>query len=205
MVFSGSGSGAVQVFETAETGAQFYGRRNFPTFPVDDNSVTFYFHRNTLTGELSLGLIVDDRSDGSGGRFDGTITGLGNSAFIGFSDDNGELRMTSPGVATFRYRFAGCCTDGGIIGGLDATNLNFAINVTRSTGLTGTFLAGPNGITQIAGAPTAGSTFFVAANPEPAAWALFIMGFAGCAAMMKRRRRFILGSEHQQTALAAPA
>ena len=203
VVFNGYGTGAVQVFETAETGAQFYGRRNFPTFPVNSNGLNFYFHRDTNTGVLSLGIIVDDRGDGTGGNLSGTITGLGAGASVAFSDDNGELRMTAPGVAVFNYRWISCCTDGGIISGLDASNLNFTINIASAAGLTGTYLIGPNGTVQIAGAPVAGGSLFVAANPEPAAWALFIMGFAACAIAMKRRRRTVLAPRAALS--AAPA
>ncbi|MEM8772702.1 MAG: PEP-CTERM sorting domain-containing protein [Pseudomonadota bacterium] len=187
--FNGFGSGAIDIFETAETGAQFYGRRNFPTFPVNSNGLNFYFHRDTNTGVLSLGIIVDDRGDGTGGNLSGTITGLGPGASVAFADDAGEISITAPGVAVFNYNWVSCCTDGGIITGLDADNLNFTINITSASGLTGTYLIDPSGTTQIAGAPAIGASLTVAANPEPSTWALFILGFFGCAFAMKQRRR----------------
>jgi hypothetical protein len=206
VIFNGYGAGEVQVFETAETGATFYGRRNFPTFPVNANGLNFYFHRDTNTGVLSLGIIVDDRGDGTGGNLSGSITGLGPGAFVAFSDDSGELNMAASGVAVFAYNWISCCTDGGIISGLDADNLGFTINITSSAGLTGTYLIGPRGTTRIAGGPTAGSALFVAANPEPETWAFFIIGFVACAVAMKRRRAAILSSlEGPRSALSSPA
>lgn len=191
VVFDGFGAGAVDVFETPQTGREFYGRRNFPTFPVPADGLTFYFHRDTRTGVFSLGIIVDSRNDGTSGRLQGTISGLGAGASVAFSDDNGELRMSAPGVAVFNYRWISCCTDGGIITGLDPDNLALTISFTQSSGLNAVYLGGPGGLTQIAGAPTAGASFTVSAAPEPAAWALYIFGFAACATALKRRRRVL--------------
>lgn len=189
-VFSGDGSGQTDFFESAQTGAGFYGRRNHAPFPVAPNGLYFFFHVNETTGELSLGISVDARGDGSGGRLTGTISGLGSAAFVALSDDNGEVRMSAPGTAVFSFRFAGCCTDGAIISGLDPANLNLSIAIARATGLTGAYLAGPGGATSLGGAPFSGAVYSVVTSaPEPDAWALFILGFAGVAASLKHARK----------------
>ena len=63
-VFDGSGTGAIDAFETAGTAASFYGSNNRAPFPINDNGVNFFFHRDTTTGVLSLGLIVNRNGDG---------------------------------------------------------------------------------------------------------------------------------------------
>ncbi|MEL7487016.1 MAG: hypothetical protein AAGJ87_07365 [Pseudomonadota bacterium] len=190
IVFDGAAAGSVQVFETAQTAAQFYGGNNFSPVPVNDNGANFFFHRDTNTGVFSLGLIVDQRGDGSGGRFQGTISGLGAGAFVAVADDNAsEFSISTPGTAVFNFRFFSCCTDGGVISGLDPDNLNFSINVTQATGLTDTYLVGPSGLTSLGIAPGGGQLFSVSSAPEPDAWALFILGFIACAGAMKHARR----------------
>ena len=199
VVFDGGANGSIQVFETAQTAAQFYGARNFSPVPVNDNGANFFFHRDTNTGVFSLGLIVDQRGDGSGGRFEGTITGLGAGAVVTVADDNAsEFRIASPGTAIFNFRFFSCCTDGGVISGLDPNNLAFSINVTNATGLTDTYLAGPSGLTSLGVAPGGGLSFNVSTAPEPEAWALFILGFISVAAAAKRAR----ASQFQQIAVS---
>jgi len=188
--FDGSGTGNIDVFETAGTAASFYGARNRAPVTINDDGANFFFHRDTTTGIFSLGLIVNRAGDGSGGRFRGTISGLGSSAFVAVADDNArEFSITAPGTARFNFRFFGCCTDGGVISGLDPNNLALSIDVTRSQGLTDTFLVGPSGITSLGITPSAGLNFAVGPNPEPEMWSYFILGFGGIAVAMKRRRK----------------
>ncbi len=194
IIFTGSAFGAVEIFETAGTAVQFYGSNNTSPVPVNNNGANFFFHRDTRTGVLSLGLIIDQRNDGTGGRFRGAITGLPAGAFVARSDDGGELRMAGPGTALFDYRFYSCCTDGGVISGLEAGPLSLAIDVATASGLTDTYLAAPSGVISLGVAPGAGLSFAVSTSPEPRAWALFIAGFAGVAVAMKRRRRAILSA-----------
>ncbi len=192
VVFSGAGAGpgGIEVFETAETAAEFYGARNSAPFPVNADGLNLFFHRDTNTNIFSLGLVVDDRNDGTNGRLTGTITGLDTGASVVVADDNAtEFRISTPGTAVFNFRFFGCCTDGGVISGLDSENLNLSINITRSEGLTGTFGAGPTGLTSLGGAPGVGDLFAITTAPEPRSWALFFAGFGGLAFAMKQRRR----------------
>lgn len=189
-VFDGAANGAIDAFETAGTAASFYGARNNAPFQINDNGVNFFFHRDTTTGILSLGVIVNRNGDGSGGRFEGTISGLNTAAFVAVADDNArEFSISSPGTVSFNFRFFGCCTDGGVISGIDPNALNLSIDITRSQGLTDTFLAGPSGLTSLNTLPAAGINFSVAPNPEPGAWAMFIIGFGATASSLKRRRK----------------
>ncbi|MEO0878946.1 MAG: hypothetical protein AAFY22_04455 [Pseudomonadota bacterium] len=189
-VFSGDGAGAIPFFETAETAAAFYGANNTPPFSVPTDGLTFFFHRDTTTDIVSLGLTVDSVNDGTRGTLRGSITGLPAAAVVTRADDNpSEFSITSPGTAQFNFRFFNCCTDGGVISGIDPENFAFNIAIDSATGLTGTYIAGPGGITSLGVAPGGGVKFAVAASPEPDAWALFILGFLGAAGAMKKQRR----------------
>ena len=193
-VFEGATTQTVDVFETAETGRQFYdGIRRSQTF-VPANGANFFFHRDTRDDTLSLLLLADRRNDGTSGTLFGTITNLPTTATVTRSDDANELRLSAPGTAVFNFRFNTRGIDGGVISGLDPDNLNFQLTFTGSSGLTSTNLIDTTGITQIGGAPAPGVTFAVSTAPEPGAWALFMMGFAALAVTGKRRRARRLAS-----------
>ena len=151
--FSGDANGTIDYFETAETAVQFYGRRNFPPFPVNDDGLNFFFHRDTTTGIFSMGFVVDNRGDFSAAQVSGTITGLTPGATVALSDDRNELQMIGPSTAVFNWSVGGCCTDGGIITGLDPANLTFNITLTSGTGLTNTYLVGPSGTLSLGVCP----------------------------------------------------
>ncbi len=80
-----------------------------------NNHVTLFLYENTLTGEISLFVIIDAAGGGDGGN--GTIDFycLPSSATLDFSDDPGEISGIFPTV-TANWRWANCCTDGALIG-----------------------------------------------------------------------------------------
>ncbi|MEO0695214.1 MAG: hypothetical protein AAFY84_03870 [Pseudomonadota bacterium] len=188
------GGQTIQIIETAGSAADFYrtnGNRNRSPVPINDDGANFFIHQDTTTGIYSLGVVVNRDGDGTSGRFEGTITGLPATATVTLADDNlSEFNLTAPGTASFQFRFFGCCIDGGIISGIDPFSGSLSINVTRSQGLTGTYVLDATG-TQLSlgSAPTVGSVFAIAANPEPAQWALMILGFVGVAWRLKSMRR----------------
>lgn len=186
-VFTGSGAGSVEVFETAQTGRQFYNsiRNSQNITPAD--GINLFFHRNTNNGTLSVLFFANRRLDGTGGSLTGEFTNLGANATVTRSDDRGELTISSPGVAVFDFTFIGCCVDGGVISGLNPNDVSFNFNITSSSGLSTVNLLGPNGFTTI-GTPGPGFAL-VANNPEPQAWALFILSFIGIAVKLKHERK----------------
>lgn len=185
--FDGSGAGGVDVFETAQTGAQFYnGVRRSQTF-VPEDGANFFFHRDTRDDTLSLLILADRRNDGTSGTLFGSISNLGAGVTITRSDDANELQLASPGVATFSFRFNNRGIDGGVISGLNPNDVSFHLDITSATGLTSTNLVGTTGVVSLGVIPGAGVSF-VANSPEPGAWALFMLSFAGLAFAGKRRR-----------------
>jgi len=182
-IFTGSGGGTVDVFETAQSGNRFYNsvRRSLTFAPA--NGVNLFFHRDTRND-------TDRFQDGTGGSLSGSFSNLTPSATVTRSDDRGELQLTSPGVAVFNFVFNNRGIDGGVISGLNPLDVGFQFNITGASGLTSVNLIGTNGVTSL-GAPTAGFAL-VANNPEPEAWALFVLSFGAIALMFKHRRREIL-------------
>ncbi len=191
-IFTGSGGGTVDVFETAQTGRQFYNSVRRSTTFVPANGINLFFHRDTRNDTLSVLLLADRFNDGTAGSLSGSFTNLTPTATVTRSDDNGELQITSPGVAVFNFTFNARGTDGGVISGLNPLDVGFQFSISGVTGLTSVNLVGTNGVTAL-GAPSAGFSL-VANNPEPEAWALFIISFFGVAVAMKRRRPQILAA-----------
>ena len=178
----------VNVFETAQTGRVFYNGVRRTAFGPE-NGANFFFHRDTRDDTFSLLILADQFEDGTRGSLFGQISGLPTTATITRSDDASELAITSPGVATFSFVFNTRGIDGGVISGIDPASTNLTINFTSSTGLTSTNVIDPTGITQLAGAPGPSTTLFVAPNPEPSAWAFFILSFVMVGTAAKRQRR----------------
>ena len=189
-IFTGTGDGVVDVFETAQTGRQFYNSVRRSTTFVPANGVNLFFHRDIRNNTLSVLLLADRFNDGTNGSLSGSFSNLTPTATVTRSDDNGELQLTSPGVAVFNFTFNNRGIDGGVISGLNPLDVGFQFDITGVTGLNSVNLVGTTGFTTI-GTPSAGFSL-VANNPEPEAWALFIISFFGVAIAMKRQRHLIL-------------
>lgn len=197
-IFTGTGNGVVDVFETAQSGRQFYNSVRRSTTLVPASGVNLFFHRDTRNDTLSVLLLVDRFNDGTSGSLSGSFSNLTPSATVTRSDDNGELQLTSPGVAVFNFTFNNRGIDGGVISGLNPLDVGFQFNITSAAGLSSVNLVGTTGFTTI-GAPSAGFSL-VANNPEPEAWALFIISFFGVAIAMKRQRKTIITSSLENRA-----
>ena len=134
-IFDGGGNsiGQVDVIEEANDALTYYnpgGASANPPFITGNAGLHIAIHHDTTTGVYSLIMILDSIGGGGGGRFRGTLSGLGAGAFLAFVDDAGEATMTGPGTASFNFRWFNCCTDGLIISGIDPTNFSFILDTT---------------------------------------------------------------------------
>ena len=136
----------VTAFETAETGASFYGY-NSPIGSsanieqigtLADQALQLFVHLNTLNNEVSLGVIFEAPSNIDGGSFTGSAT-VASGVYLALSDDPNEV--TQPGGAgtqvNINMAWLTCCTDGFVLSGFDPNDI--------SLDLTGTL----NGITDL--------------------------------------------------------
>ena len=90
-------------------------------------------HEDTNTGNTSLIIILDIPNDATGGNVDLTVNCLPDSAYVALADDGGEL-FGSPPTITGDFNWVGCCTDGGVIGGVGCGN-TITINPTINSGI----------------------------------------------------------------------
>ncbi len=145
-VTQGAQSFTINAIQNAEDDVAFYAYGN----PAGASSntglelseeVVLFLYENTLTGEISLFILIDIAGDPTGGN--GTIDFfcLPTSATLDFSDDPGEITGIFPTV-TANWRWAPCCTDGALIGNVGCnTTFDFFAN----------FPAGIDGISWVSG------------------------------------------------------
>ncbi len=124
-------------------------------------------------GQLYMMVIVDDVSDGSGGAFTMTLSGLqGSSAVV--EDDPGENGNTFKydpvtGDAEFKWTWAPCCTDGVVVGPLGCADGGFEISITSSgiSGIDSVVVRNPDG--ELLTVPDMTATFTIGKLADPAA------------------------------------
>lgn len=193
---TGGTTGTLETFSNAQSALEFYNLGNFsanPAFSLTSGGVHLFIHHDTSTDIYSLGAIIDSRDDGSGGRLRGTISGFPLSAVVALSDDPGEVVISTPGTVSVNARWFNCCTDGFIVSGIDPNNLNVTFDFTTVQGLDTFVFTSPTGFSSAPlGTGTVG--FAVSTAPEPATWAMMILGFLGVAFQLKRQRRAHLAS-----------
>ncbi|MDU8942380.1 hypothetical protein [Ovoidimarina sediminis] len=139
--------GYISPFESALTAEEFYqynnpagssynGDQNGGPVAVDGLTIIYF-----LDGSdgLSLGVVHDAASDGSGGSITTSWSLLGDTADFLLRDDVSDAYTLSGGGTLFEASNAwvGCCTDGYALGSLDG-----------SWSLTGEFLSGATGISD---------------------------------------------------------
>lgn len=191
-VFNGN---VVNIIETAGSAVDFYrsnGNRNVAPVPLNDNGFNVFFHKDTTTNVYSIGFVIDNNNDGTGGRVQGSISGLNNGSFVALADDNAsEFSMPMANTAVFDFRWISRWTDGAVISGVDMNNLNLSIDITSSTGLSDFHVLDGSGTQLSLGLlPIAGTSLSITgAAPEPSTWALLVLGFFGTALRLKQVRR----------------
>lgn len=191
-IFDGN---AVTIIETAGSAVDFYrtnGNRNIAPVPLNNNGFNVFFHKDTTTDMYSIGFVIDNNNDGTGGRVQGTISGLNTGSFVALADDNpSEFSMPTANTAVFNFRWISRWTDGGVISGIDINNLNLSINITSASGLTDFHVLDAGGTQFSLGViPAAGTSLtIVGSAPEPSTWAFMIMGFCVTALRLKYLKR----------------
>jgi len=111
-----------------------------------NDAVVLFLYENTLTGEISLFIIIDAVGGGNGGNGSIDFFCLSSSATLDFSDDPGEISGIFPTV-TANWRWANCCTDGALIGNVGCNSTfdfspNFPAGISQMKWASGT-LANP--------------------------------------------------------------
>ena len=111
-----------------------------------NDAVVLFLYENTLTGEISLFILIDAAGGGNGGRGSVDFFCLSSSATLDFSDDPGEISGIFPTV-TADWRWANCCTDGALIGNVGCNSTfdfypNFTSGINQIKWASGT-LANP--------------------------------------------------------------
>lgn len=135
-----------------------------PDFGTVSSVGFIWLYENTLTGNLSLGLIFDRPNDGSGGTVDMNLAGVPATGFVEVKDDPGNV-ITVTGA---NWVWSPCCTDGGVIGGLKDSLWEITLSLLDATGVDRWFfLNGPS-----AGSPTPvalnmSEDLVIAAVPSP--------------------------------------
>jgi hypothetical protein len=134
-----------------------------PDFGTQSSKGFFWLYENSLTGDISLGIIFDKPNDGSGGAVDMSFAGVPATGFVEVSDDPGDAFTVTSG----NWGWSPCCTDGGVIGGLEGL---WVITVTLN-GATGVeewfFLNGPSAVTPIPVPLDMREDLVIAAVPGP--------------------------------------
>ena len=206
--FGGNGGsllGQIGVYAEAASAADFFNRvsrSGTPPFAPASNGLHFFLHHDTTTDVYALGAFLDSRNDGTGGTLRGTISGLPLSAVVALSNDNNEAQLVAPGSVALNFRWVDCCIDGFVITGIDPDNLNVSIDLNSISGLDSVYLASPSAVTSVASLTGDSFSLTVSSAPEPAVWMLMILGFAGVATQLKRRRYHGMGSA--EPSLASP-
>ncbi|MCP5142697.1 MAG: hypothetical protein H6980_10140 [Gammaproteobacteria bacterium] len=183
---TGAGWVNMSSLSSAQTAAQHYGPLNTGPGYAQSDTGFMWLHTNSNNGDVAWGTLLDVNRDTTSGRARVTLQGLPGSAYISLRDDGSEPGNISGGTLNAAWNWAGCCTDGVVINGMNG-EWQVDVQLTSYTGINNWyFLTGDvNAPTQIA----LNDTFSVRAVnstdvPLPAPAALFAVG----AVALYRRR-----------------
>ncbi len=158
-------------------GASYNGELNGGPIPVSSLSQVFLV--NASDG-LSLVVVHDNPSDGSGGSTQTRWNLMGDTATQILADDPGENLVVSMGGTQFdsTKNWIACCTDGYAIGSLDGNWSIFGQFLTAPTGITSWSVVSSD-FTATPLVLTPGRRVRLDTVPEPGILALFGLGLAG--------------------------
>ena len=182
---------AVTVFESAGSIADFYNyydASGHPSFPTVSDEVLLFLHRDTTTGILGLGMIIDTLKDGSGGSLSFTVSGAPAGSLVTRKDDGGETPAKNAVNGSYDFNWNACCTDGFAAEGFEDAAWSVLFTDFIGTGLNGGSFINADGSLIALGAP--GSvTLTAAAVPVPAALPLAASGLALLGYAARRARK----------------
>jgi hypothetical protein len=189
-------------FESAETGASFY-RYGSPSaasanpvypgtstlLPLEADALHIFSHLNSLTNELSFGLILEKPNGSGGGTFSATVA-WSVPALFAFADDPGETGVIgSAGPLDISLAWVDCCTDGFVISGFNPTDLFLNLTNVGGSDLTKVIFLSPdrnntrfdfptnqfNISIQSCNPQTDPNGCVISTIPEPATWSLLLL------------------------------
>jgi len=172
--------------DTIETGGVNFNGSTFGTgiSPGANKNQTFTFAQLGITNANQLGLVVNlnepnNETPPSVGPYSITLTAFSSTGTtLGtFTGSGNQLLQVAGGVGGSGIVFGLDAAQAGILNGLNPLNDVFAVSAT--------FQGAEGGIDVI----QAASLTSVAAVPEPATWAMMVLGFAGVGMMAYRKRR----------------
>ncbi|MGD8590854.1 MAG: hypothetical protein PVG22_18680 [Chromatiales bacterium] len=173
----------------AESAAAYYNYNSStasgtPDFGTVSNTGFFWLYEDTTTNILSLGMIFDTQNDGSGGSVVLTTGGMPVTSFVSVEDDNGDIVPTNLINGTESWNWIACCTDGGMVSGLENSSWTITIDLLSSTGINDWyFLDGPDSLTPSQIMLDMNSTLIIksaiASVSEPNILALLGLGLIG--------------------------
>jgi hypothetical protein len=135
-----------------------------PDFGTVSSVGFIWLYEDTLTEKLSLGTIFDKPNDGSGGMVEMTFTGVPPSGSVDLKDDPGNVLTVTGGDWVWHP----CCTDGGVIGGLEGEFWEIVLTLDSATGVDQWFfLNGPSAVNPISIPLDMSDDLVVSAIPGP--------------------------------------
>ncbi len=115
-----------------------------PDFGTVSSAGFIWLYKNSLTGDISLGMIFDRPNDGSGGKVVMSISGIPPSGFVEVEDDPSGMGDNIT-LTHARWGWDSCCTDGGMFGGLENGSWKITLTLEDCTGIEQWyFLNGPS-------------------------------------------------------------
>ena len=183
----GTDVGLVNPIETPETGAQYYGFTlpgyGTPAFGAEANKGFVWLHRNTLTGDISIGLI-QNKQGGGNGSMRVTFGGLPVTASLDLKDDpTVDTYSLTPPSAVFNWAWGGY-SDGAVVGGLNGL---WEITLTPSNviGISSwDFVSGSDGSGRIA--LDLSKTLQIKPVPIPSSIIILVSGLIGLAGLRRK-------------------
>lgn len=168
----------------------YYASGN-PDFGTQSGVGFFWLYENTLNGDISIGMIFDTPNDGSGGTVDMTISGVPSAGFVELVDDPKSISPNDDFTVTYgNWDWSPCCTDGGVIGGLDGLwEIVVALDTSTDAGIDQWyFLNGPSSDNPATVALNMNKDLVINSVPIPGALWLLGSGLIGLLGIRKKFR-----------------